>query len=125
MNNISTSTHIDLCGIITIKDGIVHLDTSFNSNAMCCADDETGEIVQREDYDENGWNEPKTNPRLASDFWGVWGDWNGEMCGGITLDDEYTYEQADEDFSRLPKVRPDEIATLPDGTYSVYAPEPL
>lgn len=112
MNDIST------IGIITIKDGIVHLDISFNPDASCCQDDETGTIIQREDYDSDGWNEPKNSPRLATDFWGVWTDWNGQMCGGITLDDEFTYDEADELIKRFRTVSTKDIATLPDGTYA-------
>lgn len=116
---------IALTAIITIEDGIVHLDTSFNPDACCCQDDETGEILQREDYASCGWTEPKTNPRLAEDFWGVWCDWNGRICGGIELDDEFTYDKADALIESHRLVTPEEIATLPDGTYAVSAPEPL
>lgn len=115
MNDIST------IGIITIKDGIVHLDTSFNPDASCCQDDETGTIIQREDYDSDGWNEPQDNPNLAKDFWGVWSDWNGRMCGGITLDDEFTYHEADLLVGQYRPVRPSDIADLPDGVYAVDA----
>lgn len=114
--------HIALVGIISVSDGNVHLDTSFNPDASCCQDDETGTIVQREDYHSAGWNEKQTNPRLATDFWGVWTDWNGEMCGGIYLDDDFTYDEAEALIGSLKMVSPSEIATLPDGTYAVNAP---
>jgi len=110
---------IEMCAVIEIRNGIVHLEYSFNPDAACCSDDETGTIVQREHYHQNGWNEPQGNPLLAKKFWDIWCDWNGRMIGGIELDDEYTYAEAEELEKSLPKLKPSEIATAADGTYWV------
>jgi len=111
--------NIEMCAVVEISGGNVHLKYSFNPDASCCTDDDTGTIVQREEYDADGWNEPQGNPLLATKFWDIWCDWNGRMCGGIGLDDSYTYAEADELEKSLPKLKPSEIATAKDGTYWV------
>ena len=103
--------------IITIKDGIVHLDTTFNPDGGVDDPDR----LQQEHYPKRGWNEPQCNPLLAEDFWGVWDRWNAMTVGGVAFDDEATYGDAARAVDCLHSVRPDEIAGLDDGEYVVVA----
>ena len=105
--------------IISINGGIVHLVCTFNPDASCCQGTRDG--LQLEYYDHAGWNEPKENPRLASDFWDVWTEWNGKFCGGITLLDDYNQRRWKKERKGMKVVSPDRIKDLPDGKYVVYA----
>lgn len=113
--------NIDELAIITIREGMVHLWTTWNPDASCCQDDETGDIVQTEEYDSDGWNEPQSNPRLKTEFWDVWTEWNGKMVGGITLYDDTKKDDAYEEMLNHSFVSPEDIAHLPDGVYTVGA----
>lgn len=107
------------CAIVTISKGMVHLDFSWNPCAGCC--EESDDIVQLEAYSSSGWHEPQDNPRLAEDFWGVWTDWNGKMCGGICLHDDHTYADMRKMQDSHRKVEPKGIKDLEDGVYTVLA----
>lgn len=110
------------CAVITVDGGMVHLDRTWNPDASACQEDETGETIQMEEYSPHGWNVPKDEPRLATDFWGLWSEENGKVLGGITLYDGCTYAGCEAEIASLPMVSPADIAGLADGTYSVYAP---
>lgn len=119
--NIDILNKIDSVAVIRIHDGIVHLVATFNPDASCCQEDETGETLQLETYDPENWVEPKDNPRLAAEFWSVWTEWNGRVCGGIELDDEFSYGDAEKMISPMECISTEEIATAADGTYCVIA----
>lgn len=109
----------ELYAIISVKDRIVHLEHSVNPDASCCQESE--DALQLETYSLAGWNVNKADPRLASDFWGVWNEWNGCMPGGIILQDDFTFVEWDVMISGLREVAPSEIKDLEDGEYVVYA----
>ena len=109
----------ELYAIISMENGMVHLMHSVNPDASCCQDG--GDRLQLESYSSVGWNEPKLNPRLAYDFWGLWGDWNGRVAGGIHLNDDFSFAEWDRLLQQEEEVPPGEIKNLPDGRYVVYA----
>lgn len=126
--------------IIRIENGIVHLVHAINSDTQSyeeymnedgtftdCEDNiitDENQMIQLETYDyADAWVEPKDNPRLADDFWGLWCDWNGQVCGGIYLTDNFTYDLWDKEIEKCDRknVPPEEIASLPDGLYHIEA----
>lgn len=109
----------ELYAVITIKDGIVHLDYTVNPDASCCQENE--DILQLETYPDIGWYESKFSKRLEDDFWGVWTDRNGHVTGGIMLQDDFTFAKWDTWISSSKVVTPSEIKDLEDGEYVVYA----
>lgn len=101
--------------VITVSGGVVQLVCSFNWDAS--------DPIQVEWYHDGGWHEPKERFRGMTDrqFWDVWCDWNGRMCGGIGLDDGKSEAEVNAILSQWPKVTVADIPDLADGTYSVDA----
>jgi len=109
-----------LYAIIKVEKGMVHLDYTVNPDAASCQDSDEG--LQLESYSYAGWNVPMNDPRLETDFWGVWTECNGKVTGGITLFDDFTISEWKKFRSGLQEVSPDEIKHLKkDGKYVVYA----
>lgn len=109
----------ELYAIITIKNGVVHLEHTVNPDASYCQDHPGS--LQLETYSSSGWRVDKTDARLEEDFWGLWSELNGCMAGGIRLRDNYTFKRWDKYISKHKVVSPSDIKGLPDGEYAVYA----
>ena len=108
----------ELYAIISVSGGTVHLLYTVNPDASCCQGTRDG--LQLECYSRSGWNEPKDNPRLATNFWDVWSEWNGRVSGGITLYDDFDSRKWKLLREGIASVSPYEIASLEDGRYVVY-----
>ena len=103
---------IDCVAIITICKGFVHLDRTFNCDAMA--------PIQIEDYDSEGWWMCQRCPALARAFWDVWSKWNGRTRGGIVLTDGMSEAEVRRILEALgPAYRPEEIGGLPDGMWLI------
>ena len=109
----------ELYAIISIKNDIVHLEHTVNPDASCCQYGE--DALQLESYSARGWHTDKYDPFLRDDFWGFWTEWNGLVSGGITLNDDFTFNEWYKMISELEEVTPSMIRDLPDGRYVVYA----
>ena len=111
--------HPELYAIISIKNDIVHLEHTVNPDASCCQYGE--DALQLESYSAGGWHTDKYDSFLRDDFWGFWTAWNGLVSGGITLNDDFTFNEWYKMISELEEVTPSMIRNLPDGRYVVYA----
>lgn len=109
----------ELYAIISIKNDIVHLEHTVNPDASCCQHGE--DALQLESYSAGGWHTDKYDSFLGDDFWGFWTAWNGLVSGGITLNDDFTFNEWYKMISELEEVTPSMIRDLPDGRYVVYA----
>ena len=67
----------DNCAIITIANGQVHLDCTFNTDAM--------EPIQISSYHHNGWYACQHCPLLRHAFWKIRDWWNAHVAGSIDL----------------------------------------
>lgn len=104
---------LDCYAIITVEGKRVHLDISFNSDAS--------EPIQIEEYSGCGWWMCKTCPALLNSFWSVWSEWNGLVCGSITLYDGCSEKKVRQVLNQFESIyKPCDIPTLPEGRWLVY-----
>ena len=102
----------DNCAIITIANGQVHLDCTFNTDAI--------EPIQISSYHHNGWYGCQHCPLLRHAFWEIWDWWNAHVAGSIDLIDNQAPADIDAMLAEFPRAHtPREIAALGDGTYLI------
>lgn len=95
--------------LVEIFDGRIRLRADYQS------DTENGYLKMCEYGCEWEWD--KTDSRILTDFFSMVDERNGEVAGGIYINDEYTLKELQDNVDCLKVLKPCEVAEVEDGIY--------